>query len=106
MQDFEDDNFYPLMLVELFGLNDDVEESTAQVLITIWTYAGLKNEGYTELLNISENVRKFLLTNKILGGEFILQMPLEFGMAETDSDSFFCSNFLAIYKIFKHDENY
>ena len=105
-QNFEEDNFYPCVLVELFGVTDDVEESIAQVLLTVWTYAGLENEGFIELLNISEQIRKFLLTNKILTGEAVLQLPLEYGIAENDSDNFLTANFLATYKIFNHDEDY
>ena len=105
-QNFETDNFYPMVLVELFGVDEDVEESIAQVLISIWTYAGLENEGYIELLNISENIRKFLLENKILDGEFLLQLPLSFGVAETDSDNFICGNFLVEYRGFVYDNNY
>ena len=95
--EFADDSFYPLICVEFVGLDDDVEFAVAQVLITVATYDG-DSAGWQDHLNLAQNVRQTLLKNQIIG-EFALQLPLSFGMAEKTEDNFTFSNFLAVYRL-------
>lgn len=98
------DTFYPLVLIELLGIEDDVEKSTASILITIITYDS-DGRGYYDNLNIAERVRRWILTNRLLESE-ALELPLTFGVVEKTKDDFWASNFLAIYQLMQPDSNY
>jgi len=100
----ETDTFYPLILIELLGIEDDVEKSTASILITIITYDS-DGRGFYDNFNIAERVRRWILTNRLLES-FALEVPLTFGVVEKTEDDFWASNFLATYQLMQPDSNY
>ena len=75
---FESDTFYPLILVQLRSVEDDGENSTATVVITIGTYGGENLSGWRDMLNIAERIRQYLLTHPMIGEKFQYIGPIAF----------------------------
>lgn len=94
---FQDDSFYPLVLVEFLGADHDIEYSTAEVLITIGTYDGERTD-LIDHFNLITEIQNYLLEHRLLG-EFILELPLSLGMVEKTSDNFTFSQIFATYQI-------
>lgn len=98
-EEFENNSFYPLIAIELLGVEDDVELSVASVLITIGTYNGESSDGYKDHLNLLEMVRQYLLKHPIIGKKFSAIMPMYTGLVEKCSDDFRYSNIFLQYQI-------
>lgn len=98
-EDFEEDTFYPLICVELLNIEDAVEMSTAAFLLTIGCYAGERDSGWLDLLNLMEEVREYLLGRRIIGKHFLLQEPLYSSIVEPVSDSFIFANLFVTFQI-------
>jgi len=96
--EFADDNFYPLICIELLAVTDEIEHSTAQVLLTLGTYHGEDSKGWQDHLNLAQKVRETLLTNTIVG-EFALELPIDYGVCEQVMQNFDFSNLLLTYQI-------
>ena len=76
--DFENNIFFPCVIVTLKSVEDEGDDSIATVAFTIGTYSDNLGNDYRDMFNIAEKIRQFLLTNPILDGLFYLQMPIAF----------------------------
>lgn len=86
---FEDDTFFPLMVVNLQSVEDGGEGSFAIVEITFGVFGGYKEDGWRDLLNIMEHTRQYLLTHKLIGGKFYLQLPSATEFPDFQPEPFF-----------------
>ena len=94
-----DEKLYPLVFIELNGVQDNADKSIAQVLISVGTYSTdeLIN-GQVDLLNIMQEVRMYLLTHQLIGAASI-NYPLSSIVVESDSAEFFFAQIVAEYRI-------
>ena len=94
-----DEKLYPLVFIELNGVQDNAEKSIVQVLITVGTYSTdeLIN-GQIDLLHIMEEVRRYLLTHQLVANG-ILNFPLSSIVVESDSAEFFFAQIVAEYNM-------
>ena len=74
-ENFIDEKKYPLVLINVLGIECDTYMQTARVEITIGTY-GEEEEAILDLLNISERIRQYLLKHRKLADRFMMQYPL------------------------------
>lgn len=88
---------YPLICVELLATTDGADISTALVLLSIGTYAETSN-AWQDNLNLAEQVREWILRNKLVGAA-ALDLPVEFATVEKDDSDFIFSQFLLTYRI-------
>lgn len=96
--EFQNDQYYPLLAVELINIEDDVEDSIASVLLTLGVYRGERSDKQ-DFLNLIEMVRQYLLTHLIVGKKFPLQFPIYMGVVEPTSENFDYANFFVQYRI-------
>lgn len=104
--EFQSDQFYPLLCVEFISLEDEVTDSVASVLLTLGTYKGERSDGWRDHLNLLEGVRQYLLTHEIIGKRFPLQFPIYTGLVEPSSENFMFSNIFLQYRIGKPARSY
>lgn len=98
----DDETIYPMVLIELLGVEDTVEESTASILITIGTFG----DDCKDFFNLCEKVREYLNVTKIVGGEYTLNDEISFGVAEKQVDGFYFGNFYINYNIMRYDYSF
>lgn len=103
--EFEDDTFYPLICVELLSVTDNADGAEIGILISIGTYDD-DPRGFIHHLNLLQCVREFLTTNRIIGKNFALNLPVESAMVEKDTADFTFSNIFAVYRAFTVSEYY
>lgn len=96
--EFTSDQFYPLLVVELISVEDEVEDSIASVLLTLGVYSGERSDK-TDFLNLIEMVRQYLLSHLIIGKLYPLEFPIFTGIVEPTSDNFDFANFFVQYRI-------
>lgn len=96
--EFQNDQYYPLLSVELINIEEDVEDSVASVLLTLGVYRGERADKQ-DFLNLIEMVRQYLLTHLIVGKKFQLQFPFYTGVVEPTSENFDYANFFVQYRI-------
>jgi len=80
-EDFEDDTYYPLVIVSLGKAEDDIKGSLATVNFTFGVY-GEDKAAWKDLLSMMERVRQRLLTKRRLSRQFRLELPLVFETIE------------------------
>ena len=97
--DYEVDNYYPFVTVEFLNLEDTAEGSSAAVLMTVGCYCGRRADEMTDLLNISETIREYLLGHRVIGEQFIMELPLYSAVVERRSEEFAFANIFATYKV-------
>lgn len=97
--DFESDSYYPFACVEFLNVEDTAEGSTAAVLITVGVYTGARSDKRTDLLNISETIRQYLLGHRVIGERFILELPSYMAVVEERSENFCFANLFFSYKV-------
>lgn len=97
--DFDSDNYFPFVTVEFLNLEDTAEGSTAAVLLTVGCYCGKRSDEVTDLLNLCETIRQYLLGNRVIGEQFILELPLYSAVVERRSEEFAFANIFATYKL-------
>ena len=104
--EFQSEQFYPLLAVELISIEDEVTDSVASVLLTLGTYKGERSDGWRDHLNLLEMVRQCILTHEIIGKRFPLQFPVYLGVVEPSSENFMFSNIFLQYRIGKPAKDY
>ena len=96
--EFETDSFYPLVIVELLSLEDTSEGSLASLLITTGTFCEERRaDCWRDHLNLCEEIREYMLAHRTIGKKFILQLPIQFGLVEQQTENFIYSNFFVQY---------
>ena len=102
--DILDEKLYPLILLELQGINHSAESAVATILITVGTYKE-NGGGVEDNLILAEDVQEYLTTHKLINAASLLP-DLDFWVAESTTDEFFFSQILAQYRIMKLSNNY
>lgn len=101
--DFENNTFYPCVIVTLKSVEDEGENSIATVTLTIGAYSNDLGNDWRDMLNIAEKIRQFILTHPIIGNFFYLVEPVAFEpvTAETvkDADPFVFGIIAVRYKV-------
>ena len=97
--DFETDSLYPFACIEFLNLEDTDEKAVASVLITVGVYTGARADKQTDLLNLSETIRQYLLGHRIIGEQFVLELPAYFAVVEERSENFTFANLFFSYQM-------
>ena len=96
--EFNSKSNYPLVLVELLTIEDEPQNSIANVLITVGTY-----NSTTEHFNLVQEIRQCILQNPIVE-QFALRYPLVTGSVEKQAADFDFSNLFAQYNLPVHSQ--
>lgn len=76
--DFEDNTFYPCVVVTLKAVEDEGDNSIATVALTVGVYSNNIGNDWRDMFNIAEKIRQFILTHPILEETFPLVEPVAF----------------------------
>ncbi len=84
--EFENDSFYPLIIVSLESLADSEPNtgrdfSVATIGLTFGVFAEVPN-GWRDLLNLMESVRQRVLTKRTIANKYRLILPTKFETIE------------------------
>ena len=80
-EDFEDDSYYPLVIVSWQGCEDKEDGSEAMIGLTVGIY-GHDKAAWMDLLSVMERIRQRLLIFRILARRFRLILPTKFETIE------------------------
>lgn len=100
--DFENNTFYPCVVVTLKSVEDEGDSSIATLALTIGAYSNNIGNDWRDMFNIAEKIRQFILTTPILDNFFPLVLPVAFEpiTAETkDADPFVFGIIAVRYKV-------
>jgi len=81
-EDFEDDSYYPLVIVSWQGCEDKEDGSEATIGLTVGVY-GHDKAAWMDLLSVMERIRQRLLIFRILARRFRLILPTKFETIES-----------------------
>jgi len=93
--DFENNAFYPCVIVTLKNVEDEGDNSFATVALTVGAYSDDTGNDWRDMLNIAEKIRQFLLTNPILSKRFRLELPIAFEPITTEQPEPFVFGIIA-----------
>ena len=97
---FEDDTFYPLVIVSCRQVEVlDKQFRRATLILTLGVYGGDKDEGWRDLFNMAERITQFLITTPIIGNKFPLDTAPTFEPLSEQPEPFFFGNILVRYQI-------
>ncbi len=87
-EDYESN--FPCVIVKLGDMTDTEEQSRNHSSVNVVILAGVYDEspdcqGYIDLLNLQEVIRKWLLEERVLGRKFLLKMPLVSKLDDSDT---------------------
>ena len=104
-EEFNDDSYYPLVIVSLQKIQDQIEESEVKptlmiVGLTIGVYGEDKN-AWKDLLNLTETVRCCALSNKMVAKKFRLVEVMDSDFIEKQPYPFHFSYITLIYSTFQ-----
>ena len=93
LQDYQDDDYesnFPCVIVKLGDMTDNEEQSRNHSSVKVSILAGVYDEspesqGYMDLLNLQEVIRKWLLEERVLARKFLLRMPLMARLEDNDT---------------------
>lgn len=100
--DFENNTYYPCVIVTLKSVEDEGDNSIATVTLTVGAYTNNLGNDWRDMFNIAEKIRQFILTNPIIGGFFPMIDPVAFEpiTAEVkDADPFVFGIIAVRYKV-------
>ena len=81
-EDFEQDSFYPLVIVNVAKVTDNLDgKSIVEVNLCVGVF-GEHQTAWMDLLSIMERIRQHLCVNKVIGNKYHVQMPMEWETAE------------------------
>ena len=86
--DFESN--LPCVIVKLAGMTDTEEQSQAHSSVKVEILLGVYDEspecqGYMDILNLQEVIRKWLMEERVLARKFLLKMPLLSSLDEAET---------------------
>ena len=96
--EFNSKSNYPLILLEILTVEDEPQNSIANVLITVGSYGN-----YVEHFNLVQEIRQCILQNPIIE-QFALRFPLVTGSVEKTLPDFDFSNLFAQYSLPVHSQ--
>ncbi len=78
------------MIVKLAGMTDTEEQSQAHSSVKVEILLGVYDEspecqGYMDILNLQEVIRKWLMEERVLARKFLLRMPLLSALDESET---------------------
>ena len=102
--DFEDDSYYPLVIVSFQKAEDTVDGSEATIGLTFGVY-GEDKEAWRDMLSIMERVRQRLLIFRKLEKQFRLVLPTKFETIENQPYPYWFGYATLVYAIGQPSEN-
>jgi len=107
--DFQNDTYYPLIILSLQNVNDSEENapeaSTATVGFTFGVH-GEEADAWKDLLNLMEHVRQHLLTHRTIGAAHRLVMPLKWETIERQPYPFWFGYGTVTYTVAQPQEGF
>jgi len=89
---FNDDSYYPLILVEWLATADELNgtsaKSEATVGLSLGVFAG-ESWGWKDALHLTEVVRQHLLSHRVIGQKFRLQGDVNWEVSQEQPQPFF-----------------
>ena len=93
LHDYQDDDYesnFPCVIVKLGDMTDNEEQSRNHSSVKVSILDGVYDEspecqGYMDLLNLQEVIRKWLLEERVLSRKFLLRMPLMSKLDDSDT---------------------
>lgn len=81
---------FPCVIVKLDDMTDTEENSREHSSVKVNILAGVYDEspecqGYIDLLNLQEHIRKWLLEERVLARKFLLKMPMTSHLDESET---------------------
>ncbi|MDT8901837.1 hypothetical protein [Anaeroselena agilis] len=68
---------FPYVIVRYLSDETDEEGATAQVKVICGVYSDDDRQGWRDLLNLMSSIKTFLLSNRLFGGCFSVELPLK-----------------------------
>lgn len=102
---FNDDSYYPLVLVEWLGTNDEfgaAAKSTTNIGLSMGVFAA-ENWGWKDALHLTELIRHRLLTRRVVGKKFRLTDDAGWEVAQEQPLPFFYTYATLTYQMFQPD---
>ena len=104
-EEFNENSYYPLVIVSLQKIQDQIEESEVKptlmiVGLTIGVYGEDKN-AWKDLLNLTEAIRSCALSNKMVAKKFRLVEVVDSDFIEKQPHPFHFSYITLIYSTFQ-----
>ena len=93
--DFENNAFYPCVIVTLKNIEDEGDNSYATVALTIGTFSDDTGNDWRDMFNIAEKIRQFLLTHPFIGKRYRLTFPIAFEPVSPDEPEPFVFGIIA-----------
>lgn len=93
LKDYDADDYeskFPCVIVKLGDMTDTEENSREHSSVKVSILAGVYDEspecqGYIDLLNLQEHIRKWLLEERVLARKFLLKMPMVCSLDELET---------------------
>lgn len=108
-ENFEDDTYYPLIIISLQKVKDNAgdapEASTATIGFTFGVH-GFGEDAWKDLLNMMEHVRQHLLTHRTLADYFRLVLPVEWEAIEAQPYPFWFGYGTVTYTVAQPQEGF
>ena len=81
---------FPCVIVKLADMQDTEEQSREHSSVKVSILLGVYNEspecqGYIDLLNLQEHIRKWLMEERVLARKFLLRMPLVSALVDSET---------------------
>lgn len=106
---FNDDTYYPLVLVEWLGTNDELNgtgaNSTSNIGLSMGVFAA-ENWGWKDALHLTEVIRHRILTRRVVGKKFRLTDDVGWEVSTEQPLPFFYTYATLSYMNFLPEENF
>lgn len=88
--EYDYESNFPCVIVRLEDMTDTEEQQRQHSSVKVSILSGVYDEspecqGYIDLLNLQEVIRKWLMENRVLAHKYLLRMPLVSRLEETDT---------------------
>lgn len=104
---FNDETYYPLILVEWISTFDELDgvkaKSTATVGLSMGVFTA-ENWSWKDAFHLTEVVRNHLLTNRLIGNKFRLQGDVNWEVSPEQPTPFFFTYATLTYSMFQPDD--
>jgi len=105
--EFNDDSYWPFVLVEWFSTEDELDGAGAKSTSTVGISMGVnapESWGWKDALHLSEVVRYHLLTNRVVGKKFRLQGDVSWEVSPEQPLPFFIVYGVLQYSMFQPED--
>ena len=104
---FNDDSYYPLILVEWLATNDELDGSTAKTTMTAALNFGIfapESDGWKNAYHLMQTVRHHLLTHRLIGNKFRLTDSASWEIAPDQPTPFVYTYATLIYQALQPED--